>query len=276
MPWCRFDDGYWSNRKIIRARLAASGLDARAITWCAGALTDGFVPDDMLAVIAGGDPAAKKAAARLVEVGRWTRDDNAGGWWIHDYLAFNPSAASVLEQREADRQKKQRQRAKGAQSSTRSEDTGQYVSPRDTPGDAPRESRRGSPATRPDPTRPTVGRSPSQLTVVAPPADGEEGSAPPDDWPADVQTEARRRLDTKRRNGEQIANPPGLFRHLCQQVAAEHADRARTAAAGAATLGRSRAGIVDPDALEDELGRVYETAPDLADIARRAYQESTA
>lgn len=110
MPWVRIDDRYYSHPKVVAAGLAASGLDVRAMSWAAGSLTDGFIPESVLPLLAAGDAAAKKLAAVLVQVGRW--EEVEGGWMIHDFLDFNPSAKKVNEERNAaaERMKESRKR----------------------------------------------------------------------------------------------------------------------------------------------------------------------
>lgn len=107
MGWAKFDDRYATHRKLLAAGLEATGLDARAICQCAGDLTDGFVADALLPVLAAGSKTPPiKLANKLVEVGRWWRDDERGGWWIHDYLDYNDTREEVERRREKERQRK--------------------------------------------------------------------------------------------------------------------------------------------------------------------------
>lgn len=100
MTWVKLDDKRALNAKLREAGLEARGLDEAAICWAAQMETDGFVSDADVAMIVmahGAKPG--KVTARLVSVGRWTRDDERGGFQIHDYLEFNPSRTQVIAER---------------------------------------------------------------------------------------------------------------------------------------------------------------------------------
>lgn len=133
-------DTFWDHPKVVAAGNEAVGVWVRAKGYCDKQLTDGFVPDGVLAMIAG--PRLRVLKAALL---RETLFDQAeGGVLVHDYLKHNPSKAEVLEKREAARQKKAAQRAKGAAAAQRGEG-GRYtaspdVSPGDNGGDGPGDS----------------------------------------------------------------------------------------------------------------------------------------
>ena len=95
MGWVRLDDRRALNVKLRRAGFAARGLDECAMCQVAADKTDGFVADDTLKVLATlhRERNVRRLAAILVREGRWARDDVRGGYWIHDYLDFNPSKA---------------------------------------------------------------------------------------------------------------------------------------------------------------------------------------
>lgn len=108
MPWAKFDDRYPWHRKIRPLSDSAFRLDASAICWCAENLTDGVIEATQLPLVSDVKRPAK-AAAELVEQGRWHDDHNdcetcpavpPGGWVIHDYLGYNPTRAKVEEERE--------------------------------------------------------------------------------------------------------------------------------------------------------------------------------
>lgn len=102
MGWAKFDDRWPTHPKLLAAGLEAKGLDACGICYAAGQETDGFIPDSALSILAAGHRNPHKVAKVLVDVGRWTRDDERKGYVIHDYLDYNPSK----ESREAERQGK--------------------------------------------------------------------------------------------------------------------------------------------------------------------------
>lgn len=105
MPWFRVDDGFHSHPKVLATSLAARGLWVSAGSWSSGHLTDGVVPDHVLASL-GGTP---ELAAELVAAGLWKRRRN--GWQFHDWASRNPSKQAVENDRRnnAERQKRWRQ-----------------------------------------------------------------------------------------------------------------------------------------------------------------------
>lgn len=137
MVWARLDDAILDNPKISRAGIFGFALHVAAITWCNRNLTDGFVPYsraasllDLSAVnfdtanpcaVAGG-PASMSGdtgldphvvADHLVAVGLWTFDDDAHGYWLHDFLTYNPSRESVLGKRQKESARAQSSRTVG-------------------------------------------------------------------------------------------------------------------------------------------------------------------
>jgi hypothetical protein len=101
MAWVKIDDQFFMHPKVIAAGRDARDLYLAALTYTAGQLTDGFVPAGALPLIAAmaGVPDAADLAARLVDVRLW--EPTAGGYNIHDYHEYNPSAEQVRATREA-------------------------------------------------------------------------------------------------------------------------------------------------------------------------------
>ena len=95
-PWAKVDDTLHSHPKAMQAGLPALGLHLLAMSYSAGYLTDGFVPDGWVEREQG---RTKGLPNRLVEAGMWHRIE--GGYIIHDWLDYNPSRAEVIERREA-------------------------------------------------------------------------------------------------------------------------------------------------------------------------------
>jgi hypothetical protein len=169
MGWARFDDGYAFHPKLVAAGLEARGLDAAGICYCQAQSTDGFVPDAVVTMLAGAAAKGKKVAQGLLDVGRWTRDDDAGGYWIHDYLAYNESRAQVDKRREAERERKAAGRSKQGRDPT----TGRIQSAQ-RPGGQPPESGGIPNGNRPDGARnpegvPPVPTRPDRNTPLTPP-----------------------------------------------------------------------------------------------------------
>lgn len=92
MPWFNVDDGFAFHQKSIRAGNAAIGLWVRSGSWCAQQLTDGFIPDDMVAVLG-----SAVQANRLVNAGLWEKV--AGGFQFHDWSDRQRSKEVVLADR---------------------------------------------------------------------------------------------------------------------------------------------------------------------------------
>lgn len=196
MPWARFDDRFPSNRKVRLLSDRAFRLYVSAICWSAENLTDGFVAETELRLVAD-IRGAKAAASELVDAGLWvpsTRvraavvpssrrvraanassscrgrvevgdtpgDTKVPGWEIHDYHDYNPTAEQVKAERTAKTARQQRWREKKRSSGP---DT---TPPRNGPAvdastDASQDASRdgtGDAAPRarvPDPTRPVDG-----------------------------------------------------------------------------------------------------------------------
>ena len=152
MPWFKVDDTLAFHAKVVAAGNEAMGLWVRAGSWSSQQLTDGFIPDHMIAAMGGGED-------RLIEVGLWTRED--GGCRFHEWEQAQFTRAEIESKREAERDRKRRQRRTPG---------GQFTDSGRSPGGVPaghpaghpagqdaesqRESHRPDP-TRPDPTRPT-------------------------------------------------------------------------------------------------------------------------
>lgn len=108
MPWAKIDDGFTDHPKVIAAGPLASWLYVCGLTYCARLLTDGFVPTGQVRKLADVD-GAMELADKLVSVGLWSRVD--GGFQIHDYLEYNPSAEKVKAERKAAQERMQRARS---------------------------------------------------------------------------------------------------------------------------------------------------------------------
>lgn len=109
MPlWFQTETRVRTHPKMVRAGRAACW------TWLAGncyakdQMTDGFIPDGMLASLVPGASLReiKKDADALIAAGLWIKV--TGGYQIHDYLQYNDSKAVILAKREKDRNRKPR------------------------------------------------------------------------------------------------------------------------------------------------------------------------
>ena len=105
MSWGKIDDHLYSHTKWLATPDGGRALWVTALSWSMSQLTDGYVPRAALPAL--GSTVAK--AESLVRSGLW--EDAEGGWQFHDWATYQPSAASVLEQRarNADRMKRARE-----------------------------------------------------------------------------------------------------------------------------------------------------------------------
>jgi hypothetical protein len=95
--WVKLDDKFHSNAKVYAVGNEGAGLYARALSYCADHLTDGFVPSAWVQSIANDKVAEKLTAARL-----WRPVD--GGFFIDGYLELNPSKSEQQAKRAAKRE----------------------------------------------------------------------------------------------------------------------------------------------------------------------------
>lgn len=202
MAWARFDDKRHTNAKLLAAGLEANGLDANAITYCAANETDGFIPDAALPLLGvGARTPVKKLAQRLVEVGRWERDDEHGGHRVHDYLHYNEAHAQAEERREREREKKAKQRTRGSAAVDHDTD-GRFMSRGDNggtqrgspPGTPPGSPEGSPPLTRPVPSSVVKSSSEEPLGSDGAADDDDRGLRPDDDRQAAARELAERDL----------------------------------------------------------------------------------
>src|SRR3989304_2133673 len=103
MSWAKIDDNFYDHPKVVAAGTEGIALFVCALSYSSRYLTDGFIPAPQVRrLIETDDP--ERAAQRLVAVGLW--DQTAGGYHIHDYLKYNPSAAQVQADRDATAKRK--------------------------------------------------------------------------------------------------------------------------------------------------------------------------
>lgn len=107
MPWARFEDRFPSNRKIRKLDDAAFRLYVSAICWSAENLTDGVVEVDDLPLVSDVKQPSDLVQT-LVQLGLW--ETRPGGWFIHDYFEYNPTAEQVKAERSLKTARQQRWR----------------------------------------------------------------------------------------------------------------------------------------------------------------------
>jgi hypothetical protein len=113
MTWLRLEDNFAHHPKIMALSDRAFRLHLSALCHCAEFSTDGYVDKGIERAIRGrlaGDSRARtRHLNELVAGGLWAPVN--GGYLIHDYLDYNPSAAEVKAKREqaAERQRRFRE-----------------------------------------------------------------------------------------------------------------------------------------------------------------------
>ena len=149
MVWFKVDDGFYSSKKVLSIprthRLAAVGLWTMAGNWSGRELSDGRVPEYVLAEL-GATPRLRQA---LVEARLWL-DRGSAGVEFHSWADYQPTRTEVEAERAktAERQRKWRDRQNPV---TRDESVSNAVT--DTVTNT---VTNGAPP-RPDPTRPIEG-----------------------------------------------------------------------------------------------------------------------
>lgn len=153
MVWFKVDDTLAFHAKVVAAGNPAMGLWVRAGAWAAQQLTDGHVPEHMVKSL--GTP---RQAASLVTAGLWVQA--AGGYQFHDWTdgERQPTRQEIESKRQAWRDKKKEQRAKGTAKSGR-DLQGRFSVPGGQVEESPGESTGESPLSRPVPSRPKVKRA---------------------------------------------------------------------------------------------------------------------
>jgi hypothetical protein len=127
MAWARLDDMLPMHPKVRALSDAAFRLYICAICWSNLHLSDGYIPSQHLRYMSD-VRRPQQCAEQLVQADLWEKVDD--GWWIHDYLQYQPSAEKVRQEREAKQQRQERWRAKRDASHDASEDESKDASSR--------------------------------------------------------------------------------------------------------------------------------------------------
>lgn len=214
MAWAKFDDVFPEHPKIVGLSDAAFRLQVEAVCYSNRHLTDGLVLAVVLPRISGVKHPVK-VAGELVAAGLW--ETTAEGWWIHDYLVYQPSRAKVLEEREQAAERQRRRRARHGV-------TAPPVTPEVTDM-SQRDSHRTSGVVtrpRPDPSRPDPSTSSSSSTET-PAALHVVGDD--DEWiDRVVALAATRRLERAITDGHPPRVPSAWLRSVRQQIRTDDAE----------------------------------------------------
>ena len=101
MSWARLDDKAYAHPKFLGLDPAAIALYWLGLSYAANIESDGFIPRAQVPILAAVFKAHRRAiklADMLVERGLWDEKGPIGfeipslgsGWWVHDYLIYNP------------------------------------------------------------------------------------------------------------------------------------------------------------------------------------------
>lgn len=111
MSWIKIDAGFFRHPKAIRAGRDGRILFIASVCYAGDGLTDGFVPEGALALLAAetGITKPKEAANQLVDSGLWEVVE--GGFQVHDYLEYNTASGKVQAERDAAKERMKRRRS---------------------------------------------------------------------------------------------------------------------------------------------------------------------
>lgn len=171
MTWFKLAGEGAFHEKVIEAGNEPYGAWCRAGQWSCQHLTDGRIPRAVALTIAPTEIWDRLVAAK----GRSAHglaESVDGGWQIHDFLEWNPSAAEELAKREADKARK----AAGRKSQGRGAD-GRVTSSRNPSGHQP-ESKKSPPVPYPIPYPDPEEKDLDPSVCVSPPARTREEQDP--------------------------------------------------------------------------------------------------
>lgn len=94
MTWVKLDDQFFRHTKSTAAGKDGRALFLAGLCYCASQLTDGHISKTALMLVAAEAGVKHTVAKTLVDVGLWD-DDGHHGYWVHDFLEYNPSATEV-------------------------------------------------------------------------------------------------------------------------------------------------------------------------------------
>ncbi len=147
MPWVRLDEGFADHPKLREAGPLGLAMQVAGLCYCNRYLTDGFIPSSVVPTLlnlegigmniwhgelmGGGDDATWQLVVdALLAVGLWEQVE--GGYYIHDYLDYQPSRSQVIAEREQKREAGQR----GGLASAQARAQARATAPAHTPAQA--------------------------------------------------------------------------------------------------------------------------------------------
>lgn len=206
MGWLKIDDKFPRNPKIIGGDLETSWFYTCALAYCAEQLTDGFIANGAINMIAPHVDDPRATADRCVTLGLFIRAE--GGYQIPHFTDYNPSREETLRKRAEAAERQAKSRAK-----QQSKRDNQCESQRESQCDNTRDSHGDSHPPRPVPSRPVPSRV---VTTSRQSVNARTGTVFDDDW---VTSQAREHIDahmTFRR--DEITNPGGFKRRVKARI----------------------------------------------------------
>lgn len=134
MPWVKLDEGFPEHPKVLAVGGDAGWLHVCAIAYCNRNLTDGFVPEVVLARLSDRRRPVD-LVRRLVDAGMW--ESVAGGWRIHDFLEYQASRSKVFDDRQKARDRMARNRGSADSDSANVRANNSVCSPYPSPSPSP-------------------------------------------------------------------------------------------------------------------------------------------
>lgn len=110
MGWVRIEDSFFRHRKVVDLSVPAKALFLAGLCRASEQLTDGFLSIGAVRAMVGELGISTKTPAELVASGMWHKTD--GGYDIHDYLDYQPSAESERRRRDQVSRRVQQHRAR--------------------------------------------------------------------------------------------------------------------------------------------------------------------
>ncbi|MDQ3224618.1 MAG: hypothetical protein M3Q75_14280 [Gemmatimonadota bacterium] len=129
MGWVRVDDAFYDHRKFNKVTVLGMGVWIAGLAYCNRNLTDGFIPNKAIPGLVstdglglytgthgGRDVTPADGAWELLRAELWS--EGAGGWQVHDYHDYQPSAQQVRAERDRNAERKAAWRAKASHSAS--------------------------------------------------------------------------------------------------------------------------------------------------------------
>jgi hypothetical protein len=109
MTWAKIETGYLANQKVLRLSAQATLLHLASVLWSHDQETDGWVPEHVIPLLcAHAHGASPHDAEMLSSLGLW--EAGPGGYWVHDFLRHQDSAATRENEREQARERQRKRR----------------------------------------------------------------------------------------------------------------------------------------------------------------------